>query len=152
VANVDSLTDSVVLAASAPDALGPGFTLGSSLRLPSNSDGASVITYSTDRLSSFGLGSITISGANTLSMTQGASLSVLDGGSIKLTAATTIDGTLIAHGGSITITGVPARVGATTLPDLIVGAHALIDVSGRWINDAGLFGDAVTGALYINGG
>ncbi|HEX3503123.1 MAG TPA: filamentous hemagglutinin N-terminal domain-containing protein, partial [Xanthobacteraceae bacterium] len=150
--NTVDLPNSVVLAASAPDVLGPGFTIGSSLVLPHASDGTPVLTYSTDRLSSFGLGSITISGADTLSMNQGASLSVLDGGSIKLPSVTTIDGALIAHGGSITLSGVPARVGATSLPNLVVGADALIDVSGRWVNDTGLLADAATGALYINGG
>jgi filamentous hemagglutinin family protein len=150
VANAGDLSDSVVLAASAPDVLGPGFTIGSSLVLPAGSDGISVLTYSADKLTSFGLGSITISNADTLAVAEGASLSVLDGGSIKLASATTIDGTLAAHGGSITITGVPARPGATMLPDLVVGAHALIDVSGRWVNDGGF--NAITGALYIDGG
>ena len=86
-----------------------------------------------------------------MSMAQGASLSVLDGGSIKLASVTTIDGTLTAHGGSITISGVPARAGLSTLPDLTLGAHAMLDVSGQWINDTG-FGGGITGALYINGG
>lgn len=148
-----SFDHAVNLAASPADILGPGFTLGSSLVLPTNAAGG--ITYATDRLSAFGLGSITISGADTLSMAAGASLSVLDGGSITLSGATRIDGTLTAHGGSISIGGVTASSSAAaagTLPALTIGANALLDVSGRWINDAGLDGEGMTGQLYINGG
>ncbi|MCK9914327.1 filamentous hemagglutinin family protein [Microbacteriaceae bacterium K1510] len=142
----------VVLAASAPDVLGPDFAIGSSLTLPTRANGVPIITYSTERLSSYGLGSISISGADALSMTEGASLSVRDGGSIKLGSATIIDGTLTAHGGSITISGVSPRFPTSILPDMIIGSHALLDTSGRWINDSGLDGQAYRGALSINGG
>lgn len=147
----DGPFNTVVLAASAPGVLGPDFKIGSALALLAGAPGASTITYSTDRLSSYGLGSISISGADTLSVAEGANLSVRDGGSIKLGSVTTIDGTLTARGGNITISGVPARrLGPSTLPDLVLGAHAVLDVSGRWINDAG--GDVYSGALFINGG
>lgn len=148
--------NAVILDASAPHILGSGFEIGSSLTLPNNTDGVSVITYATDRLSAFGLGSLTISGADTLAMTAGARLSVRDGGGIKLGGATNIDGALTAHGGSITISGATASsvVASATgaLPPLTIRANALLDVSGQWINDTGRYGGAFTGALFINGG
>ncbi len=149
----NSNPNAVVLAATAPDILGSGFTLGSTLSLPDTVDGLPTITYSANALSAMGLGSITISGASDLSMKQGASLSVLSGGSIKLGGATTIDGTLIAHAGGISITGVVPG-SATTQPvndaPLTVGPDALIDVSGLWVNDSGA--SAMQGSAFINGG
>jgi hypothetical protein len=147
------LHDAVILDDSAPTVLGPDFTIGSSLALPG--DRVPVITYATSRLSAFDLGSITINGADTLSMAEGASLSVLPGGSIKLGSATTIDGTLTAGGGSINLSGATASstvaLDSGELPALTIGAHALLDASGQWINDTDQFGDP-TGALFINGG
>ncbi|MCK9917090.1 filamentous hemagglutinin family protein [Microbacteriaceae bacterium K1510] len=142
-------TNDVALVSSTPSVLSSDFSFDSSLVLPTTADGQSAISYSTDRLSAFRLGSITISGAETLSLAEGAALSVRDGGSIKLTGATTIDGTLTARGGSITIGGVPARLWESTLPALTLGTHAVLDASGRWVNDSG---SEFTGALYINGG
>ncbi len=152
------LHDAVVLQASAPSVLAPDFSIASSLLLPTATSGTaspkttSVIAYSTDKLTSFGLGSISISGADTLSIAAGASLSVLDAGSIKLGSVSTVDGTLTAHGGSITLAGPQAAVGTTALPNLVIGAHALLDVSGRWVNDTGATTDGLAGALSINGG
>ncbi|WP_213773060.1 filamentous haemagglutinin family protein [Bradyrhizobium sp. dw_78] len=147
--------DAVVLAGTTSDVLGSNFTLRSTLSLPATVDSLPTITYSTDALSTMGLGSITITGASDLSMNQGASLSVLSGGSIKLGGATAIDGTLTAHAGSIAITGfVPSS--STALPvnatPLTIGPDALIDVSGLWVNDSGFNGAAFQGAAYINGG
>src|SRR5262249_20634112 len=107
----------------------------------------------TDRLSGFGLGSITISGASSLAVAAGANLSVIDGGGIKLTGATTVDGAITAHGGNISLNGVsPMLGGPTTLPYLIVGASAVLDATGRWINDSGQYGEDYSGARFINGG
>lgn len=145
-----SSANNVVLSDNAPDILGSGFNIGSTLNLPSGT-----ITYSTEALSAMGLGSIAINGATELTMNQGASLSVLSGGSIKLAGATTIDGALIAHAGNVSITGfIPINNIAHQPNDapVTIGADALIDVSGLWINDSGL-GDAVfQGTSYINGG
>ncbi|MCK9917114.1 filamentous hemagglutinin family protein [Microbacteriaceae bacterium K1510] len=152
------LHDAVVLEASTPDVLGSDFSLFSSLVLPTVTSGTrtstttSVIAYSTDKLSSFGLGSITISGADTLTVAAGASLSVLNGGSIKIGSVSTVNGTLTAHGGSITLSGAQAMVGTTTLPNLVLGADAYLDVSGRWVNDSVSVASGFTGALFINGG
>src|SRR5262249_16940548 len=64
--------DTVVLVSSVPDVLGPGFTIDTALVLPTRTDGGWVVTYATDRLSAYGLGSISIGGADTLSMADGA--------------------------------------------------------------------------------
>lgn len=152
------LHDAVVLRASAPTVLAPDFSITSTLALPTATSATSagrstaVIGYSTDRLTSFGLGSLIINGADTLSIAAGASLSVLDGGVIKLGSVGTVDGSLIAHGGSITLAGPQAAVGTTALPNLAIGAGARLDVSGRWVNDAAAATNGFTGALAINGG
>ncbi len=150
----NSNPNAVVLAATASDVLGANVSLTSPLSLPATIDGLPTVTYSTDALSAMGLGSITITGASDLQMKQGASLSVLSGGSIKLQNATTIDGTLTAHAGTIAITGI-VRSSETTLPlvtdaPLTIGTDALIDVSGLWVNDSGAA--AMQGSAYINGG
>jgi hypothetical protein len=134
----------VVLADNAADILGSNFTLGSALTLPGGS-----ITYSTAALS--GLGSISIKGAYELSMTAGSSLSVRPAGSITLTGVTTIDGTLTAQAGSISLTGdtPSAGAGAPPVAAVIIGAHARLDVSGLWVNDSP---SAMLGTAYINGG
>jgi filamentous hemagglutinin family protein len=160
--NLYLLHNAVVLDDKAPSYLGSGTSMASELTFPTNADGVPVLTISADRLSNYKLGSITISGADKLSMAEGASLSVLAGGSIKLANVTTIDGALIAHGGSIGLSGAsvssalvhsPGTLPETaTFPALIIGATGLLDVSGQWINDTGHYSDDYTGALYVNGG
>ncbi|PKU21539.1 filamentous haemagglutinin family protein [Telmatospirillum siberiense] len=151
-------SDVVVLDGTATDVLGGDFALSSTLSLPTTSLGGqtlSVLTYGTDALTAANLGSITITGASALSMTQGASLAVRAGGSITLTGVSEIDGTLTAHGGKITLTGFvptslysePLYTGAVT-----IGSSALIDVSGLWVNDSGLDSTTMQGSAWINGG
>jgi filamentous hemagglutinin family protein len=147
--------DGVILASSAPDVLGPDFTLGSTLTLPTTAAGVPIITLSTDTLSAADLGSITIAGQNALRMTAGASLSVRPGGSINLGGSVTaIDGALTAHGGSISFSGAVYVDGSLTplAAPLVLGANARLDVSGLWTNDSGLYGDAIQGAAFVNGG
>ncbi|BBU63772.1 hypothetical protein MSC49_37070 (plasmid) [Methylosinus sp. C49] len=113
----------------------------------------------TDRLSDIGFASITIrgSGSNqpTVNMATGAVLQVAPGGSITLTNVETIDGSLIARAGKITLSGhiyssdlIPNSIPA----DLVIGPHALLDVHGLWINDAGAVGDRLQGSAFIDGG
>ncbi|NVO17601.1 MAG: filamentous hemagglutinin family protein [Rhodoplanes sp.] len=165
----DSYTsaDAVVLAETAGDVLGAGFGRDSVLTLPTGSatvtlsnglsytNAYSILTYSTAVLSAANFGSITIKGARELSMQEGASLTVRSGGAITLTGVTTIDGTLTAHSGSITITGDTPTAATNTAPAVAavtIGAHALLDVSGLWVNDSGLDADTLQGAAYIDGG
>jgi len=148
------ISDDVVLASAAPDILGADFALGSTLALPAAAGSSGVLVYSTSALSASDFGSISVKGADQLWMTDGASLSVLPGGSITLTGVSGIDGTLTAHAGKITLTGnTPGKLaGAPPTAAVTIGPDAVLDVSGLWVNDAGLSGDALQGAAYINGG
>ncbi|MEW6439019.1 MAG: filamentous hemagglutinin family protein [Pseudomonadota bacterium] len=159
--------DAVVLQSDAPDVLGPDFGMGSTLDLPSvslvtnaESNGpltstVSVLTYSTAALSAADLGSIAISGSSDLSESQGAALNVQPGGSIKLTGVSTIDGTLTAHGGSISLTGFTGGTLVNDAPpvaQVTIGPDALLDVSGLFVNDAGAGLNTLQGDAHINGG
>nr|WP_246781458.1 filamentous hemagglutinin N-terminal domain-containing protein [Rhodoblastus sphagnicola] len=165
---------SIILRKITEDVLGADFAFGSTLTLPTVDLVTSymttfdtstwtrsppipvvtttpVIAYSTDMLSAGGFGSITIGSSSALSMEKGAVLKVADGGNIKLSNATTIDGSLIAHGGKITITGYTSNY-VPPVNAVTIGADALIDVSGLWVNDTGARGDAILGAAHIDGG
>lgn len=114
-----------------------------------------VLPIFTDTLSSPGFGSVSIKGAYTLSMQTGASLSVRAGGSITLDGVTTIDGTLSAPAGSISLTGFTYATNIPQAPPVaavVIGSHAVLDVHGLWVNDSGLSGDEVQGAGFANGG
>jgi filamentous hemagglutinin family protein len=149
-----SSRDVVVLDSAVSDVLGPDFTLASTLTLPTDAAGLPVITYSTDLLSAENLGAISIKGANDLSMAKGASLTVRAGGSIAFDNVSTIDGTLTAHAGRISLGGlVPTNPPtAPAFPAVTIGPDAVLDVSGLWINDSGLDNSTLTGNAYINGG
>src|SRR5262249_39890270 len=107
-----------------------------------------------DVLSSASFGSISITGAHTLSEATGAVLSVRAGGSIALDNVATIDGTLLALGGSIKLTGFTYPVNdhpqAPPVAALVIGSHAVLDVHGLWVNDSGFSGDQVQGAGFVN--
>ncbi|MBY6243302.1 filamentous haemagglutinin family protein [Methylosinus sp. Sm6] len=114
----------------------------------------------TDRLSETGFGSITIKGPDsdantqpTVNMATGAVLKVAPGGSVSLAGVETIDGSIIAHSGAITLTGhlLPPSDGSAS-PDIIIGTNAVLDVRGLWINDAGAVGDRLQGSAFVNGG
>lgn len=114
-----------------------------------------VLPILTDSLSNLSLGSISIKGAHTLSMATGATLSVRAGGSITLDNVATIDGTLSAPAGSISLTGFTYPVNKPQLPPVaavVIGSRAVLDVHGLWVNDTGLSGDEVQGAGFVNGG
>lgn len=114
-----TVADEVILADTAPELLPAGFNyltsnflngagpLAAPLSgiLPTDAFHLPVITYSTAQLSADGLGSISIKGASRLSMQQDATLTVRPGGSVTLGNATSIDGTIVAHGGTIAISG-----------------------------------------------
>jgi filamentous hemagglutinin family protein len=85
----------------------------------------------------------------------GAKLSVQPGGSIALTGSSiTVNGNLTARGGAIDITSIPNNPGlASNAPGgILVGAGAVLDVSGFFINEQLLLLDQQTPALPINGG
>ena len=156
--------DAIVLQSAAADVLGPDFTMGSTLNLPTaavvtGTGGATTpipqLTISTDNLSADGFSSISITGASALSMAKGAALAVQAGGGVKLSGVTTIDGALIAHAGAITLTGYTGGTAIFDAPptsQVTIGPDALLDVSGLWVNDAGADSATVQGAAHINGG
>ncbi|MEW6435560.1 MAG: filamentous hemagglutinin family protein [Pseudomonadota bacterium] len=159
--------DAVVLQSGVTDVLGPDFGIESTLNLPSTdlivgesatgpvTAAVPVVTYSTDALSAAQLGSITISASSDLSMSQGAVLTVQPGGSIKFTGVSTIDGTLTAHGGSISLTGFTGGTSVSEAPpvsQVTIGPDAVLDVSGLFVNDAGAGFNTLQGDAHINGG
>ncbi|MEW6436329.1 MAG: filamentous hemagglutinin family protein [Pseudomonadota bacterium] len=159
----NAYSDEVVLADTAPEALPTDFNFLTTpylnvAGLPTDSYGVPVITYSTSALSAEGLGSITIKGAAFLSMAPGAGLSVLPGGSVTLNDATTIDGTIIARGGTIALAGFTptATLGNGAAPvayeNLVLGPDAVLNVSGLWVNDALASTSPFQGKAYTNGG
>ncbi|MBV8927055.1 MAG: filamentous hemagglutinin N-terminal domain-containing protein, partial [Bradyrhizobium sp.] len=111
----------------------------------------------TDVLTDEGLGSISIKGANTLNMATDAVLAVRPAGSITLDGVSTIDGTLSAPSGKITLTGFlfdyPLNLPLTPpVAAVVIGANGVLDVHGLWVNDAGLTLDEVQGSGFVNGG
>ena len=116
-----------------------------------------VFAIFSDVLSNTGLGSVSIKGAFTLSMPSDATLSVRPGGSITLDGVSTIDGTLRAQSGTISLTGFTYGGGSDTpvsppTAAVVIGPHAVLDVHGLWVNDSGLTGDQVQGRGFVNGG
>jgi hypothetical protein len=103
-----------------------------------------------------GLSSISISSGSALSVATGATLTVNPGGSISLGGVTNIDGALVAHGGTVSVTGYsggfPLYSGPPLVSQVVIGSNALIDVSGLWVNDSGASAAQVQGAAHINGG
>jgi filamentous hemagglutinin family protein len=108
-----------------------------------------------DLLSGASFGAISIKGAQQLDMPAGATLSVAPGGSITLDGVATIDGTLSAHAGKISLTGFTYASDAPqqpSAPALVIGPDALLDVSGLWVNDAGQPEGRFAGSAFTNGG
>jgi filamentous hemagglutinin family protein len=108
-----------------------------------------------DLLSSYQLGAISIRGAEQLDMSAGAVLSVRPGGSITLDGVATIDGTLDARAGRISLTGFSYAnrlPGEPPVPAMVIGPDAMLDVSGLWVNDSWLTSAVMQGPAFVNGG
>ena len=114
-------------------------------------------------------GSINANFAGALELQSGADLEVVPGGSISLAGGSVdIEGTVVAHSGSISVesTGhvagdlpgtattsyTPTDLSRPDIFDLVVGNSALLDASGLWINDSGANPSEVTGSAFIDGG
>ncbi|WP_342710252.1 filamentous hemagglutinin family protein [Bradyrhizobium sp. B124] len=109
----------------------------------------------TDVLSNASLGAISTKGARRLDVATNATLSVRPGGSIALDGVATVDGTLSAPAGQISLTGFTYASGGPqqpSAPAVVIGPHAVLDVRGRWVNDTGLSTDQLEGRAYVNGG
>src|SRR5262249_39968150 len=97
-----------------------------------------------DLLTGFSLNAISIKGAHTLSETSDASVTVQPGGSITFNGVSSIDGTLNAPAGTISLTGFTYESGSPQAPPtsaVVIGPHAVLNVAGLWVNDTGLTPD-----------
>ncbi|MEW6436323.1 MAG: filamentous hemagglutinin family protein [Pseudomonadota bacterium] len=168
-------TQAIVIADQPDDDTGlPGdFTADTSLLTPDNrrlspADPSNILyttTLSAEQLDAAGFSSISLkANGNSITVDPGAALTVAPGGTITFNAALeTIDGSLIAPAGQISITA----TGATTTPftalwpdptstappipgNITVGAGAVISAAGEWVNDANAA--TPTGSQFINGG
>jgi filamentous hemagglutinin family protein len=110
-----------------------------------------------DVLTSEQLNAVSIKGGNQLSVAADATLSVRPGGSITFDGVSTIDGTLNAPSGSISLTGFTYANGSSRpepppTPAVVIGSDAVLNVRGLWVNDTGLTPAAMQGPGFINGG
>ncbi len=120
---------------------------------------------STRMVNGSGLQTLAIGNAPVIEVAAGAHVQVADGGTIALQAQRLeIDGALTAHAGKIALqssggfayaqdprqTGNPQQV--LGHGDLLLGAGARLDVSGRWINDDRRFGAEAQGSAFVDGG
>jgi hypothetical protein len=121
--------------------------------MPVLTNGASPIF--SDLLTTAELGAISIKGANQLTMTSDATLSVLPGGKITLNGVSAIGGTLNAPAGTISLTGFTYATGEPQQPPtpaVVIEPGAVLNVRGLWVNDSGLTPAAMQGPAFINGG
>lgn len=89
-----------------------------------------------------GIGILRITSGGTIDVPQGTDLNLPTESVVQLQAGTVnFDGALTTHGGSVSLAGSTVNL----------GAHALLDVSGQWVNDNPALGPG-TAALDINGG
>ncbi|WP_369978650.1 filamentous haemagglutinin family protein [Xanthomonas bundabergensis] len=120
---------------------------------------------STRMVNGSGLQTLAIGNAPVIEVAAGAALQVADGGTMSLQAQRLeIDGTLTAHAGKIALQSSggfayaqdPRQAGNTQQSlghgDLLLGADARLDVSGRWINDDRRFGTEAQGSAFVDGG
>ncbi|MDQ8728078.1 filamentous haemagglutinin family protein [Bradyrhizobium sp. LHD-71] len=113
------------------------------------------LTLSTELLADGGFGNVEVYGNGEIEVAQDADLALPDRGSVKLYAESLkVDGRITVHGGTIELTSVsvqqPTGPFFETARDITIGAGAVLDVSGRWINDR-LDGSAMS-MLTIDGG
>ncbi len=75
-----------------------------------------------------GLQNVSYTTRNTITITNGSDLSLSDGGSFSLTGTNIeVAGKIVGHGTDVNMTA--------TLGDVLLTENALIDTSGRWVND-----------------
>lgn len=143
-----------------PDPYGLGsYVVGSTTWTPTLT--GNVFPIFTDLLNRTGYGSIKLSTTtNWTTLAADASLAVRPGGSVAMTEVAAINGTITARGGKISLSAIdnaflyyadPAYL-ATFPSALTLGAGAVLDVSGLWVNDTGLTPDTMQGSAFINAG
>ncbi len=118
------------------------------------------IALLTDHLNATNFGSITIQGSGqghpVVNMAQGSVLTVAPGGSVSLSGVETIDGTINAPSGRISLTGYTYDVsqanGVQNPKPLTIGSSAVLNVAGLWVNDLVIADGVPQSAAFINGG
>jgi filamentous hemagglutinin family protein len=138
-------------------ALSDGFTIASAL--PASD--AATTQISAGALSDAGFARVTTNFNGSLTVAGDATLDVANGGTIALTAGSAdIKGSLVARSGAISVETTSNKTGGVVLtspnpPDLFsltIGAHAILDASGEWVNDTGATAETLVGGAYVNGG
>jgi len=128
-------------------------------------------TLSSQKLSDGGFGAISASVSGHLTVAGDAILTAAPGGTISLSGGSVdIEGSLVAHSGSVTVDSLAQISGDTpgngsvataytvTTPvrpnvfDLVIGSAAQLDVSGLWVNDSGADPSSLVGGAFIDGG
>ncbi|MDI4236717.1 filamentous hemagglutinin family protein [Bradyrhizobium sp. Arg237L] len=114
---------------------------------------ATSLTLSTDLLSQGGFGKLEVYSNGDIEVAKDANLVMPDGGGVKLYAkSVTVNGNIVARGGTIEMTTVPvsADLLESVARNITIGTGVILDVSGKWIND--LLDRQTTSALPIHGG
>ncbi|GGF18423.1 hypothetical protein GCM10011611_25420 [Aliidongia dinghuensis] len=138
---------------------------------PQPSDDETILRLSADKLNQAHYGSITVIGGvaggtvvdpgtgktlpSGISLVDGATLKAADGGAISLQSGgtITIDGRLVAHAGSVTLTSpnlVPSALPPQGAALAVLAPGSTIDVTGLWTNDL-LDPTSTAPALYDGG-
>jgi filamentous hemagglutinin family protein len=115
------------------------------------------VSLSTDFLSQGGFGGVTVDSKGRITLPADVTLDAGVKGSVSLTGRRLdIDGDILAAGGSIALTTEVSQDKETADAadfGLNIGAEALLDVSGLWVNDLpGSGPNANAGAVAIDGG
>ena len=133
----------------------PSLAISDTAPLPSDL----AVSLPVDFLTSGGFMSAQIASTERITIPAGVSLSLPAGGALSLTAPQIVDdGNISAPGGTVSLLSVSPATGlfpVLTGPayGVSLGDHAVIDVSGAWVNDAALpLTVRPTGAVYANAG
>lgn len=100
-----------------------------------------VSTVSSRRLTEGGVGRLEIYANDAVDVVTSTRLDLGDGSTVKLTAAAlTVDGAITVHGGQITLATAytHSALALAAYQTIRIGNSAVLDASGRWVNDFGL--------------
>jgi filamentous hemagglutinin len=114
-----------------------------------------VLTLSADKLSAAQLGSLGLNATSNITLDQGSSLTLANGGTFKAHAFggdVTALGDITAHSGSIQLAAVRGANGSSGR--LTLGSQARLDASGTWTDDraSNLFGTPGAARVSVQGG
>jgi filamentous hemagglutinin family protein len=110
------------------------------------------VSLPTAFLTSGGFSGVTVASNGQITIGRNVSLDLPQGGTVSLTAPSIVDqGSIVAHGGAVTLNALASGLSAGY--GILLGGGADIDVSGEWINDFLVPpGNLPTGVALINGG